>query len=128
MGSHVLAFRRLMTEPAARNLDVGALVERRVSPFQVAVVAWLSALMMLEGFDMQALAFAAPALIRTWHVSRASFGPVLSASLVGYLLGALTLAGAADAFGRKRLILAGTVIFGCFTLACAFAPNLGTLL
>ena len=50
----------------------------------------------------------------------------------GYLLplGALLLLGGAagDRFGRARLLIIGTALFGAASLACAFAPSLGWLL
>ena len=101
----------------ARTIDVGALIEKGgMSRFQLALVTWLCVLMAVEGFDMQVMAFAAPAVLKEWGISRAAFGPVLSASLFGYMLGAFALASAADRFGRKTVILAGLAIFGGFTL------------
>src|ERR1700744_5549479 len=50
----------------------------------------------------------------------------------GYLLplGALLLLGGAagDRYGRARLLIIGTALFGAASLACAFAPSLGRLL
>src|SRR6185312_3759121 len=45
-------------------------------------------------------------------------------------LGALLLTGGAagDRFGRARLLIIGTVLFGAASLACALAPNLEVLL
>jgi len=45
-------------------------------------------------------------------------------------LGALLLTGGAagDRFGRKRLLIAGTLLFGAASLACALAPTLPVLL
>jgi EmrB/QacA subfamily drug resistance transporter len=46
------------------------------------------------------------------------------------LLGALVLAGgaAADRYGRKRIFVAGVVVFTAASLACGLAPNLPTLI
>lgn len=107
-----------------RSIDVGALIERKnFSPLQISVVALLCLLMSLEGYDMQALAYAAPAIMREWGTERAAFGWVLSASLLGYLIGALVLTQLSDTLGRKRLLIAGTLVFSLFTLATAFATS-----
>jgi AAHS family 4-hydroxybenzoate transporter-like MFS transporter len=112
-----------------RTVDIASIIETdRLSKLQLAIVAMLAALMVTEGFDMQAISFAAPQIIKDWSVSRAAMGPTLSASLMGYLVGALTLAAAGDKFGRKKIIVAGTLIFAFLTLACAFAPSLSALL
>jgi AAHS family 4-hydroxybenzoate transporter-like MFS transporter len=113
----------------ARSIDVGALIEGGgMSRFQVSLVSWLCVLMAVEGFDMQVMAFAAPTVLKEWGVSRAVFGPVLSASLFGYMLGAFALASAADKLGRKTVILAGLTIFGVFTLVTPVATDLSLLM
>jgi AAHS family 4-hydroxybenzoate transporter-like MFS transporter len=72
---------------------------------------------------MQTLSFAAPAILREWNVSRADFGPVLSAHLFGYMFGALILSVFGDRLGRKNIIVAGAAIFGIFTFGGAFAHS-----
>lgn len=108
---------------AGRTLDVAALIEGRLARPQVAIAAWLCTLMVLEGYDMQTLSFAAPAILREWHVSRADFGAVLSAHLSGYLVGALTLSFLSDWIGRKNIIVAGAVVFGACTFAAGFSAS-----
>lgn len=108
---------------AARTLDVAQLIEGKLARPQVVIAAWLCTLMVLEGYDMQALSFATPAILREWHVSRADFGAVLSAHLTGYLVGALTLSFLGDRIGRKNIIVAGAVIFGACTFSAGFAAS-----
>ncbi len=114
----------------SEEIDLGALIEAQPrSAFSVAVLVWSCMLMLVEGYDMQVMAYAAPAIIVDWHISdRAVLGPVFGAGLFGYMLGATILSHLADRFGRKRIILAGFWLFGAFTLAAAFAPSLGWLL
>src|SRR5262252_11043836 len=105
-----------------RTLDIADLFEgKKLGTAQVMIAFWLCTIMVLEGYDMQTLSFAAPAILREWHVSRADFGFVLSAHLVGYLFGALTLSLLGDRIGRRRVILAGAAIFGIFTFGAGFA-------
>jgi AAHS family 4-hydroxybenzoate transporter-like MFS transporter len=107
-----------------RTFDVAELIEGKTLNWpQISVALWLCTLMVLEGYDMQTLSFAAPAILREWHVSRADFGFVLSAHLVGYLFGALTLSLLGDRIGRKMVILAGATIFGIFTFGAGFAAS-----
>ena len=44
-----------------RTLDVAALMEGKLSRPQIGIALWLCSLMVLEGYDMQALSFATPA-------------------------------------------------------------------
>jgi AAHS family 4-hydroxybenzoate transporter-like MFS transporter len=111
------------------TVDVGDLIESRsTSAFQYMVIAWACAIMFIEGYDMQVVPFAAPAMIKAWHVNRAYFGPVFGFGLFGYMLGATMLSNLGDKFGRKKLIIAGGLLFGAFTLASAFSSTLRELL
>lgn len=109
-------------------VDVSRLLEQ---PGRGRVRFWMliSSLLIMfaEGFDTQALTFAAPSLLKEWHISKELFGPVLSASFVGYLIGAMIVSVGSDYFGRKITITAATVVFGVFTLATAYQTSLSGL-
>ena len=108
----------------SRTLDVASLIEgRALGVAQIAIAGWLCGLMVLEGYDMQTLAFAAPAILKEWQVGRADFGYVLTAHLVGYFVGAMVLSFYGDRLGRKNIILAGVAIFGAFTFGAGFAHS-----
>ena len=109
---------------AERTLDVAELIEgKKLARPQIEIALWLCTLMVLEGYDMQTLSFATPAILREWQVSRSDFGFVLTAHLVGYYLGAMILSFFGDRIGRKNIIVAGAVIFGAFTFAAGFATS-----
>jgi MFS transporter, AAHS family, 4-hydroxybenzoate transporter len=80
--------------------------------------------MFADGYDITAMAFAAPQLARLWHIPAADFGPVLSASLVGILFGAPALGWIGDHRGRRTAILIGLTCFGLSTLAVVWTTNL----
>jgi MFS transporter, AAHS family, 4-hydroxybenzoate transporter len=69
-----------------------------------------------------------PALIKEWGISRASLGPVFSASLVGFFVGAPFFGYLGDRFGRRLAIITSLILVGVTTLACAWATNLQELL
>src|SRR5262245_47383305 len=107
-----------------RTLDVAELFEgKKLGRAQILIALMLCTLMVLEGYDMQSLSFAAPAILREWQVSRADFGFVLSAHLFGYFFGALFLSFFGDRLGRKNIIIAGAVMFGAFTFGAGFATS-----
>jgi len=85
-------------------------------------------LMMVEGFDIQAMAFAAPLIAQEWHIPAALFGPVFSAGLFGGIFGGALVAPFGDRWGARRLLIASTVCFGLFTLATAFAHSRSELI
>jgi AAHS family 4-hydroxybenzoate transporter-like MFS transporter len=92
--------------------------------FNINLLIWSFLAMVADGFDLAGLASAAPDLARSWHVVPKSFAPALSASLFGILVGAPLLGHTGDRFGRKILIVAGSIVFSLGTLATVWATNL----
>jgi AAHS family 4-hydroxybenzoate transporter-like MFS transporter len=84
--------------------------------------------MMADGFDLLNASIAGPAIIKEWGISRATLGPVFSASLVGFLVGAPFFGYVGDRFGRRAAIISSLIIVGFTTLACAWASNVQQLL
>ena len=90
---------------------------------------WLILLaLMVEGFDLQAANFAAPALVESLGLSRAQIGPFLSASLFGVLIGAAFIGPLGDKFGRKKVIVWCCAIYGVLSLIAALATDLTQLI
>ena len=92
--------------------------------FNINLLLWSFLAMLSDGYDIAALASAAPALARAWHLAPKAFAPALSASLFGILLGAPLLGYVGDRLGRRRTIVAGCTIYGLGTLATAAATGL----
>ena len=110
-------------------VDVGALIENtRMSWFHFALLLNTCLVMFIEGYDMQVTAYAAPAIIKAWHLTNAYFGPVFGFGLFGYLLGGTLLGQLGDRFGRKKVIIVGSVLFGAFTFGAAYVTSLTGLL
>ena len=113
----------------AASVDVGALIEgQRFGRFQAGLMFWICTFMLIEGYDMQVVGYAAPAIIKAWHSDKAAFGVVFGAGLGGFMLGATILGNLGNRFGRKRMIVAGSLLFGLFTLCSAWADGLTSLL
>lgn len=79
------------------------------------------ALAVLEGFDIQALGVAAPHLVRELSLSPDQMGWIFAISNVGLVLGSMAGGRLADRYGRKRMLVASTVLFSVFTLLIVFA-------
>src|SRR5712692_8645425 len=111
------------------TVDVQALIDsRRLGGFQVLVTALCALVVLVDGFDTQAIGYVAPAIVRSWHVPRPSLGPVFSASLIGLMIGALGFGPLADRFGRKPVLIFCTLFFGVFSLLTATADSLRALM
>jgi MFS transporter, AAHS family, 4-hydroxybenzoate transporter len=92
--------------------------------FHVNLLFWSFLAMAADGYDVAALASAAPGLARTWHVAPQAFAPALSASLFGILFGAPLLGFVGDRAGRKTAIIMGCTIYALGTWATVWAANL----
>src|SRR5215471_1131620 len=98
--------------------------ERGLSSFQVKLLAWSFFIVLIDGYDIGAIAFAAPSLAKEWALTPGSLGPVLSASLIGILFGSAIFGWVGDRYGRKAALVLSNLVFGVFTLAAAFSTNL----
>jgi AAHS family 4-hydroxybenzoate transporter-like MFS transporter len=118
-----------MAADGADGIDVDDLVDRQpFSGFTVKVLVLALIALIADGYDVQAMSFAAPSLVREWHVNRAALAPALSASLIGILAGASILGVVGDRFGRKPAILIGSVLYSLASLACTQAQSLDQLI
>lgn len=113
----------------AKIVNVDRLIdEGRWTPFQTLTVGLCAAVVVLDGFDTQAIAYVAPVLAKGWGLTPAAFGPVFAAGLVGMMVGALSLGPLADRRGRKLAILVSVALMGLFSLATMFATSIEALL
>ncbi len=115
---------------AQHSIEVARLIdERPLATFHVWLVAFTFAIIISDGYDITAIAFAAPELLKQWAVTdRSLLGPVFSASLVGILVGSPLFGFVGDRYGRKTASIGSLVVFGVFTLAAARAGSLDQML
>ncbi|MCK8786085.1 MFS transporter [Roseomonas sp. NAR14] len=111
-----------------RSLDVGEVIDGEpMSRFQMMTVALCGFVVVLDGFDTQAIGLVAPAIAETFGAPLSSFGMVFSAGLFGLMLGALTLGPIADRVGRRWTVIVATLVFGLFTVLTPSASSLDEL-
>lgn len=110
------------------SMDAQAVInDAPLSGYQwlIAIVCFF--IVFVDGIDTAAMGFIAPALAQDWGVDRSQLGPVMSAALGGMIIGALVSGPTADRFGRKIVLSISMLIFGGFTLACAYSSTLDSL-
>jgi len=95
-----------------------------MSPFQLKAVAVCLIINMLDGFDVLAIAFAAPAIASDWSLPPVELGILFSAGLAGMMTGSIFVAPLADRHGRRTLILICLIIISIGMLATAATQNL----
>jgi len=112
----------------AAAIDIATIIdEHTVGRFQLKIAVLCGLIQVLDGFDGQAMAYAAPALAQAWHLERSVLGPVFSASLVGIFLGTLFISQLADRFGRRPLLVSAMLAIAVFTFLTAFADSVTEL-
>lgn len=79
----------------------------------------------LEGFDLVVVGVVMPVLLRdpTWDLDPAGASVIVTAGLLGVMVGALSVGPVTDVAGRRRTMITTVAGFSVLTLACAFAPN-----
>src|SRR5215813_14796958 len=101
--------------------------EHGVGAFQIKLIFWSILIAFIDGYDIGAIAFAAPHLIREWHVAPKDLGLVLTASNFGVLFGSQIFGWVGDRYGRKTALIICNVLFGVFTYWAAYTTNLTEL-
>lgn len=96
-----------------------------MSSFQIAAVAICVALNALDGFDILAITFAGPGIMREWSLGPGGLGIVISTGLVGMSIGSLLIAPLADTRGRRPIILLCLVLM---TLGMLFSATAGSVM
>lgn len=94
-----------------------------IVPVQWLVLAVTSLVMFVDGFDLQALALAIPALSRDWGIAPELLSWPLSLSLIGMGLGAALLGMVGDRLGRKWLIVLSLLLVAVSSAAVAFCTT-----
>src|SRR5271155_3620540 len=101
--------------------------EHGLGSFQIKLIIWSALLALIDGYDIGAIAFAAPSLIREWHIEPKALGLVLSASNIGVLFGSQIFGWIGDRYGRKMSLILCNLLFGVFTFIAAYSTNLNEM-
>ena len=110
------------------TVDVTEVLDRqKITGFNVALVILAFLVVMTDGYDLGAAAFAGPGLIKEWGLRGPELGILLSSSLAAGFFGPPLLGYLADHFGRRRVIVAGAFTFGLFSLAAVATTSLNQL-
>jgi MFS transporter, AAHS family, 4-hydroxybenzoate transporter len=109
-------------EQKPQTLTVSRFIdERPMGAFQIWTVVLGGLVLVLDGFDGQTINYLTPSIAETTKIPVHSFGPILSASLIGLMVAALTTGPIADRWGRKWPVILSTLSFALFSLLTARA-------
>jgi AAHS family benzoate transporter-like MFS transporter len=103
-----------------RQDDTGATKRSTVGVFALCWVA-----IIFDGYDLIVYGTVIPSLLAepSWNLSPAEAGRIASWTLVGMLVGALTVGSITDIVGRRRIMIACIVFFSVMMGLCALATG-----
>lgn len=113
---------------AQEQVDISSVLDKQPISRRQWLIVFLGFLVLgIDGFDVTAIGFIAPALIDDWQISRHMLGPVMMSGLFGLAAGSLISGPLADRYGRKKLIVGSVLFFGASSLLSAWSWNLSSL-
>src|SRR5262245_7428117 len=108
-----------MATPASRSeeIRIADVIDRsRIGRLQVILFALCAACLIMDGFDVQAVGYVGPSLLRDWNIPGSALGNMLAAGNFGVLLGSLFFTMLADKIGRRPVLIGATFYFSVMTI------------
>lgn len=113
----------------AQNIDVTEVVDgQRIGALLIGVMAVCILVTLADGYNISVASFAAPGIVRAFHIDRAALGALFSSSLWAGLIGPFGFGMLADRIGRRNGIILSTVMFGVFGLLSGLCTSLWPLI
>jgi MFS transporter, AAHS family, 4-hydroxybenzoate transporter len=109
-------------------VDIAGLINMRpLGSFQKGIMVLIGGVVFMDGFDVQAIGFVAPALTLDWHIDPIALGPIFGAGLLGMLVGSMLLSILSDRVGRRPVLVGSTAFFSLCMLGTAAATSVQQL-
>lgn len=109
---------------AAGTVDVAQVIEgRKLNGFNYRLILASWIITVFDGFDLSIAAFAAPYMRDALQLTPSELANVLSAGLLGTVIGALVFSSVSDRVGRRPVLIGCSIAFGVLTVAMGFAPS-----
>ncbi|WP_052457600.1 MFS transporter [Streptomyces sp. AcH 505] len=107
------------------SVDVPLIIGRQpFGPFHVRVTLLCAAALFIDGFDVQAIGYAAPRLSEDWHLAPGALGGVFGAGVLGLMIGALIFSPLADRRGRRPILILCVLLSAVGTLMTTAATSM----
>ena len=111
------------------SVDSGARLDRLpISRFHRRIMLLVGTGMFFDGFDIYVAATVLGATLKTGFSTMGQNAQFMSVTSVGMMLGSFLTGFLGDRFGRRFTYQANLVIFGCASIASAFAPSMTVLI
>lgn len=98
--------------------------DRKVTARQFLIFGVCLFIALIDGFDTQSIAFTGPAIADDFGFEATDMAPVITASTIGMVIGAMTLGTMGDRIGRRKTLVYALVVIGVFSFIAAFSTAL----
>ena len=114
--------------PAESSGMIAARINRLpITRVHTKLIVLLSLVFLFELGDLNTFGYAAPGLIKYWHLTVGTIGVITSASFLGMFLGAWLGGWFSDKVGRRKALIWATVFYSFFSLVNAAMTTAGGL-
>ena len=101
--------------------DAGAADRGKSNEYLVGFLCCL--VLVLEGYDLGAMAFTLPALADAWHLKPVAFTGALTAASFGLFVGSFLCGMLGDRLGRKPVLMGAVALFGVTSFLTAMTRD-----
>lgn len=100
--------------------EIAARIERLpLTSWQVKARLIVGVATFFDAFDVMAIGYALPAIIRAWSIKPQNIGIIISAGFAGQLVGAFFFGWLAERIGRLRTTIVTILVYSVFSFCCA---------
>ena len=111
-----------------KQLNIKTVMDQAtVGAYRLGIFMLCGLIAMVDGFDTQSIAFAAPAIATAWQVSPSQFGIAFGAALFGALFGGACFGPLGDRWGRRPILIVSMMLFACASYGSAHSETIQTL-
>lgn len=115
---------RRSAPPSSAGLPVGRLLDGLAwRPIHTRITLVLGFGWLLDAFEVNVVGSVLGVLQKLWQVTAGEASLLVSAWLVGIMIGALLFGYCADRFGRRRLFIFTLLVYSGFTVVSALSPG-----
>jgi MFS transporter, AAHS family, 4-hydroxybenzoate transporter len=114
--------------PQTDTFDLAKLLDDGpIRKFTFWVMFWSLLSMLVDGYDLTTISYAAPSLVKDWHIDKGALGPVFSIGITGMIIGGGIFGVLADRIGRRYALIMVTLLIGIATLGTVTAQDITEL-